>query len=132
MSHHYEFDSRNRLLLAVVYGRVDDSEMQELYFGIRKRKDEDHAVTGIVDFTEVTDLDVCSDTIRGLANMPPNFEDPTIRAAVAPTDFLFGIARMFQAHGAATREQLHIVRTLKEALVLLGVESPQFHRTSAA
>jgi hypothetical protein len=132
MSYHYEFDTLNRLLLAVVYGRVDDSEVQELYFGIRKRKDEDHALTGIVDFTGVTDFDVRSDTIRGLANMPPNFEDPTIRAAVAPTDFLFGIARMFQAHGAATREQLHIVRTLNEALVLLDVASPHFHRTSAA
>jgi hypothetical protein len=132
MAYHYEFDSRNRILLAVVYGRVDDSEMHELYFGIRKRKDEVHALTGIVDFTGVTDLNVRSETIRGLANLPPNFEDPVVRAAVAPTDFLFGIARMFQAHGAATREQLHIVRTLNEALVLLGVESSHFHRTSAA
>ena|SRR5579871_639872 len=132
MSYHFEFDSQNAVLLAVVYGRIDDTEMQELYFGMRKRKDEDHALTGVIDFTEVTDFDVRSETIRGLANMPPNFEDPTIRAAVAPTDFLFGIARMFQAHGAATRKQLYIVRTLNEALVLLGVESPQFHRTSAA
>ena len=132
MSYHFEFDSRNRLLLAVAHGRVDDSEMRELYFGIQKRKDEDRALTCIIDFTGVTDLDVRSDTIRGLANMPPNFEDPTIRAAVAPTDFLFGIARMFQAQGADTREQLCIVRTLNEALVLLGVESPQFHRTRAA
>ena len=132
MSYHYEFDSRNRILLAVIYGRVDDSEMRELYFGIRKRKDEDHALTGIADFTGVTDFNVRSETIRGLANLPPNFEDPTIRAAVTPTDFLFGIARMFRAHGAATREQLYIVRTLNQALLLLGVESPQFHRTSAA
>jgi hypothetical protein len=132
MSYHFEFDSRNRILLAVAYGRVDDSEMQELCFGTRKRKDEDDALTGILDLSEVTDFDVRSETIRGLANMPPNFEDPTIRAAVTPTDFLFGIARMFQSRGAATRRQLHIVRTFNEALVLLGVESPQFQRSSAA
>ena len=35
-------------------------------------------------------------------------------------------------HDQATREQLHIVRTLNEALGLLGVASPQFHRTNAA
>jgi hypothetical protein len=30
MSYHYEFDSRNRILLAVAYDRVDDFELQEL------------------------------------------------------------------------------------------------------
>jgi hypothetical protein len=84
MSYHYEFDSRNRLLLAVAYDRVDDSELRELYFGIRKRKDEDHALTGVLDLTEVTDFDVRSEIIRGLADMPPNFQDPTLRAVVAP------------------------------------------------
>jgi len=126
MSYHYEFDSWNRILLVVAYDRVDDCELQELYFGVRKRKDEDHALTGILDLSGVTDFDVRSETIRGLANMPANFEDPTIRAAVAPTDFLFGIARMFQLRGAATRNHLRVVRTLNEAFVLLGVASPQF------
>ena len=64
--------------------------------------------------------------------MTTNFQDPTLRAIVAPTDFLFGMMRMFQTRGAATREQLHIVRTLNEALGLLGVVSPQFQRTDGA
>ena len=132
MSHHFEFDSRNRLLLGVAYGRVDDTELQELYFDIRKSKNEHDPLTGILDLSGVTDFDVRSETIRGLANMPPNFEDPTIRAVVAPIDFVFGIARMFQSRGAATREQLYVVRTLNEALVLLGVASPQFQRTETA
>ena len=73
-----------------------------------------------------------SQTIRGLANMPGNFEDPTVRAIVAPNDFLFGMFRVLQSRGAATREQLHIVRTFNEALTVLGVISPQFHRIEAA
>ena len=132
MSYHFEFDSRNRLLLAVAYGRVDDTELRELYFGILKRKDEHDALTGILDLSGVTDFDVRSETIRGLANMAPNFQDPALRAVVAPTDFLFGMARMFQSRGAATREQLCIVRSLNEALGLLGVASPQFQRTETA
>lgn len=132
MSYHYEFDTQNRILLALACDRVDDFELQELYFGIRKRKDEDHALTGILDLSGVTDFDVRSETIRGLANLPGNFEDPTVRAIVAPNDFLFGIARMLQSRGSATREQLHIVRTLSEALILLGGASPQFQRTEAA
>ena len=132
MSYHFEFDSRSRLLLVLAYGRVDDSEFQELYFAIRKRKGEDRALTGILDVTGVTDFDVRSQTIRGLANMPGNFEDPTLRAVVAPNDSLFGMFRVLQSRGAATREQLHIVRTFNEALALLGIVSPQFHRTETA
>jgi hypothetical protein len=132
MSYHFEFDSGNRLLLAVAYGRVDDSEFQELYFAIRNRKDEDQALTGILDLAGVTDFDVRSETTRGLANMPGNFEDPTLRAVVAPDDLLFGMFRVLQSRGAATREQLHIVRTFNDALVLLGVASPQFQRTEGA
>lgn len=132
MPYHFQFDSQNRLLLAVAYGRVDDSEMWEIYLGIRKRKDEYHALTGILDLTGVTEFDVQSGTIRGLANMPPNIQDPALRAVVAPTDLLFGMARMFQSRGADTRKQLHIVRTLNEALGLLGIASPQFQRIEAA
>ncbi len=132
MSYHYEFDSRSRTLLSAVEGRIDDSELEELYFGIRKLKYKDNALTGILDLTGVTDFDVRSETIRGLAHLPTIFEDPTLRAVIAPTDFLFGMARMFQIRGSETREQLHVVRTLKEALVLLGVSSPQFRRADAA
>jgi hypothetical protein len=129
MPHHYEFDSRNRILLAVAYGRIDDSELWELYVGIAKRKDEDHALTGILDLTGVTDFNVRTETIRGLGLVPTVFPDPTLRAVVAPTDLLFGIARMFQSLGADDRERLQIVQTLNEALGLLGVASPQFQRT---
>jgi hypothetical protein len=132
MSYHFEFDSQNDLLLVVAYGRVDDSEFQELYFVIRKRKDEDHALTGILDLTGVTDFDVRSETIRGLVNLPPIFPDPTLRAIVAPTEALFGLMRMFHSRGADTREQLHIVRNLNEALLLFAVLSPQFQRTETA
>jgi hypothetical protein len=132
MSYHYEFDGRNRILLAVADGRIDDSEMRELYFAIRKRKEEVDALTGILDLTGVTVFDVSSQTIRELAHHPPNFDDPTLRAVVAPTDLMYGMARMFQTEGSYTREQLHIVRALDEALTLLGAVVPQFKRWDAA
>jgi len=132
MAYHYEFDGRSRTLLAAAEGRMDDSELEELYFGVRRLKYKDNALTCILDLTTVSDFDVRSETIRGLAHLPAIFEDPTLRAVIAPTDFLFGMARMFQIRGSETREQLHVVRTLNQALVLLGVSSPQFLRTDAA
>jgi hypothetical protein len=132
MSYHYEFDGRSRTLLSVVEGRIDDSELEELYFGIRKLKYKDNALTGILDLTSVTDFDVRSETVRGLAHLPAIFEDPTLRAVIAPTDLLFGMARMFQIRGSETREELYVVRTLNEALALLGVSSPHFLQADAA
>jgi hypothetical protein len=71
MSNHYEFDSRSRTLLSTVEGRI------------RRLKYKDNALTCILDLTGVTDFDVRSETIRGLAHLPPIFEDPTLRCYCA-------------------------------------------------
>ena len=132
MSYYYQFDDKRRILLAVQYGHVDDTEARQMYLDIRRRKDEEHALTCILDLTPVTKFDVSTQTVRDLAYLPPNFTDPTLRAVVAPTDFLFGMARMFQIRGSETREELHIVRTLGEALTLLDAEEAQFHKLRTA
>jgi hypothetical protein len=36
------------------------------------------------------------------------------------------MARMFESHGEATRPNLHVVRSYKDALVIVGVQDPQF------
>jgi len=132
MPYYFELDDRHRILLVVAYGDIGENELRELYFDIRRRKDEEQSLTGILDFTEVMAFDIRSQVIRELAAYPPNFADPTLRAVVAPTDHLFAMARMFQFIGFETREQLHVVRTLDEALTLLGAEDAQFHRPGAA
>lgn len=105
--------------------------MRELYFDIRRRKDEEHPLTGVMDMSGVTAFNVSPQVIRELACHPPNFVDPTLRAIIAPTDFLFGMARMFQIVGAETRRALHVVRTMDEALTLLDARGAQFHRLAA-
>lgn len=100
VSYYYEFEDRHRILLAVAYGSVGENELRELYFDMRARKDEEHALTGILDLTGVTTFDVDAQIISGLASHPPNFDDPTLRAVVAPTDLLFGMSRMFQLLGS--------------------------------
>jgi len=128
----YQFEDRYRILLASVCGSVDDDELRELYFDIRRRKDKEKALSGILDLTGVTTFDVTSGVIYGLALLPPNFVDPTLRAVVAPTDFLFGMARMFQIAGSDTRKELLIVRTLNEALTKLNAKDAHFHKHEAA
>jgi hypothetical protein len=130
--YYYQFEDRYRILLVVAYGSVDEDELRELYFDIRRRKDEEHSLTGILDLTEVTFFNVNAGVICGLALLPPNFVDPTLRAVVAPTDFLFGMARMFQITGSDTRRGLLIVRTLSEALSALNFKDVHFRKHEAA
>jgi hypothetical protein len=132
LSYYYEFEDRHRILLAVAYGRLDEDELGELYFDIRRRKDQEHALTGVLDLTGVTSFEVDAPFIRELAAHPANFPDPTLRAVVAPTDILFGMARMFQFLGSETREELHIVRTLHEVLTMLDVKESQFRKLETA
>jgi hypothetical protein len=49
-----------------------------------------------------------------------------IRCVVTPSDKVFGLARMFELQGEGTRANLHVVRTMKEALAILGVQEPKF------
>jgi hypothetical protein len=132
MSYSYELAEQHQLLLAILYGPIDEDELREAYLDIRRRKDENHALTGIMDLTRVTKFDVRTQFIRELAGYPPIIADPTLRAVVAPTDLLFGMARMFEIIGSQTRQHLHIVRTLDDALILLDAQDAQFRRLRAA
>ena len=53
-----------------------------------------------------------------------------MRVFVAPKDLIYGMARMFQILGEATRPDLPVVRTMDEAYSLLQVESPEFSPVS--
>lgn len=79
------------------------------------------------DFSGVSSFEVSPEAIRALAARAP--ADPLAsrpRAIVAPTAQIFGLARMFELSGDATRPNLHVVRTTREAYALLGVTEPHF------
>ncbi len=50
----------------------------------------------------------------------PKMDRP--RVIIAPADHAFGMARIFEIEGEATRPNLHVVRSAKEAFVIFGVE----------
>ncbi len=56
--------------------------------------------------------------------MPDATRRPRFIAVMNPSGF--GLARMFQTLGAATRPLLEVVHTLDEALAALGIQSPHF------
>lgn len=83
--------------------------------------------SGILDMSGVVSFNVSAATVRQLAQLPPAIPDPNIpRVIVAGSNQMFGLARMFEIQGSDTRPNLHVVRTEKEALAILGVTAPDF------
>jgi hypothetical protein len=127
MPYLFEFDSANALLQGRLYGVVTSEEFRE-YFrqGVRCISAKKPRA-GITDLSEVTTFDVAPQTIRDLAVSRPIAPAEALqRVIVAPSPDVFGMARMFESHGEATRPDLHVVKTCKEALVIVGVPEPNF------
>jgi hypothetical protein len=79
------------------------------------------AYSHLIDCSEVTSFDVSSALVRSAAGKKL-FSSRAKCAIVAPQDYIFGMARMFQMqqHG-----ELEVFRTLMEALAWLGIgETP--------
>jgi hypothetical protein len=128
MGFRFEFDPANRILLLRVEGQLSDELLAECYTQIRKRSVETDAHMAIFDFSSVSGFPVSSNLVRQLAKLEPAMPDATNRTRVIavenPTGF--GLARMFQIVGEETRPKLQVVRTLNDAIVTLGAQSPHF------
>lgn len=127
MPYHFDFDSGNKILRCRFTGRVTDDELKEYYVAAAKYTAQTDAASGLTDFSAADSVEVSPDTVRELASLPPVMPEVSrLRCIIAPTDKVFGLARMFELQGGPTRTNLHVVRTLKAALAILGVQKPKF------
>jgi hypothetical protein len=110
-----EFDQLNRILLMRVEGRLTDESLPYLYEASRKHSSATDARVCIVDLSSVSDFAVSSQSIQNLADQKPASPDHKRRCfIVAPAGLAFGLCRMFQILGEATRPLLEVVHTLGE------------------
>jgi hypothetical protein len=127
MPYRFDFDATNRILRGRFDGCVTDEVLKEYYRIAAGYVEQVDPRSGITDFSAVTSFEVSAETVRELARSVPAMPDPgRIRVVLAPVDHVFGMARLFQLVGEHTRPNLHIVRTLREAWAVLGVQDPQF------
>jgi len=128
MAYRFEFDPMNKILMGRFEGRITEELGTEFYGAIRKYSIATDANAGIFYFSSVTQIAVSSDFVRHLAQSEPAMPDVTRRPSffVAPMTAGFGLSRMFQILGEATRPLLKVVRSVDEALAELGVQSPHF------
>jgi hypothetical protein len=129
MSFCFDFDSANRILRCRFEGLVNQAAISEFYRQIPIYDAATKPRAGINDFSQITSVDITSQTIAKLASLPPAFADESRpRVNVAPRDHVYGLLRMFQAMGEGTRPNLYVVRSLEEAYAILGVTEPRFEQ----
>ena len=68
-------------------------------------------------------MSITGEEMRALARVADPFSHRSIRVLVAPTDVLFGMARMYDAAGEREHPNQVVVRTLDEAHRILERKS---------
>jgi hypothetical protein len=128
MPHHFEFDSEHRILRLVLEGDVEGEEFLQLNAEIRAQARRWSPVAGITDDGGITNFNVSSQNLRSAALEGSPYPPATPRYIVAPSDYLFGMARMYELVGNHAEGRLQVVRKLEEALDDLGVSKAKFER----
>ena len=127
MSFKFEFDADSRVLRARFQGLVNDVILGDFYSQTAAYVERTSPRAGITDFSDVTSFQVSAAAVRTMAASAPSAKDPHfLRVVVAPAAHIFGLARMFQMFGEMTRPGMVVVRSLQEALDILGVAEPHF------
>lgn len=127
-----EFDAVNKISLMQVGGRLTDESLPYLYEESRKYSNATAARASIVDLSSVSEFAVSSQSIQNLAHQKPTSTHNTGRRCfiVAPKACGYGLCRMFQSLGEATRPLLQIVHTVGEAFASMGIMHPYFVQPS--
>jgi hypothetical protein len=127
MAYHCEYDATNKVLLSAFEGDLTEAAAVEFYEAFERELVASDARASICDLTLVTDLALSSAFLRNLARRQPiMLEASRPHILVAPTTAVYGMMRMYQIVGEQARPHLQVVRTIEEALSLLGVRDPRF------
>ena len=128
MPYHFEFDADHRILLVVLEGDVQDHDMLSGVGAIRDRVSQLNPVAGITDLSAVTAFSASGQSVRAAAALPDPYLPNTPRFLIAPVDYLFGIARMYEIVANRPNAALKVVRNRDEAYAILGIANPKFER----
>jgi hypothetical protein len=119
----YDFDPIYQILRSTFSGHVSDETLldhQRVGALLVASLDPRFA---IIDLSASDPFAVTVAGVRALAKLPPPMpKRDRPRVVIAPSDHMFGMARIFEIEGETTRPSLHVVRSVRDAWAILGVE----------
>ena len=122
MTVRHAINERRDLMLTVFRGELTDEDLRSHLSEVRANPRFHRLMRELIDLRDVTDVLVSSKMMSASAHWLLHAPEAR-RALVAPTDLLFGLARMYQTHlGDIGAAQLGVFRELGPALQWIGVE----------
>ena len=122
----FEFAEAECLLRIMLDGQVTNAILLDVWSKATRIATALPPSKTIVDLSGINQLEISSDLVASFARVKPVRPHDQVQIFVAPGEVVFGMSRMFQILSESTRHHLHIVRSMREAYELLGVESPAF------
>ena len=124
MESEFAFDRRAEVMRVTIRGPVDGADLVKLGTQTAERVAKVRPKGIVYDFTDVTSVSLPTTQVDSLAHQRPILAPEVKQVILAPQDFLYGLARMFQAMAAETRPNVQVARNWVEAHHLLGVSEP--------
>ncbi len=120
------FDAKNLVLRIAFEGRFTDEDLFSGYETAQAYAATHPPCNSIVDYSGVTENLLSTQAIKRLSQMPSAIPKGYLRISVTRSDAIYGLARMFQMLTEEQRPGIRVVRNMKEACELLGVETLEF------
>ncbi len=118
----FEIDQRKRLVISTASGEVTFNDVRKHQDALLAHPDFNPEFDQVFHFTDTASLKVSSSAeVREIATRQV-FAETSRRALVAPTDFIFGISRMYETYYSMLKNpaQTRVFDNLKTALEWLG------------
>ena len=117
------FEQRHRVLLSRFGGSVTDDELRRQVRLAKAFATREGPLRTILDFTDVTDIQVDTRTITALATRTASHT----RIFIVPRPEMFGMARLYTAHNTmAGSTAPSLVKSRAEAYATLALQEPDF------
>ncbi len=120
MSFEILFDPRRRVLVVRFGKLLSQPGLEAMNAAVERFVKREGACPGILDLSAVEELALPSAFVAALARRKGSLAEQR-RIIVAPTDEMFGLARMFGAYNDASGDLVIVVRSLRQATDALGL-----------
>ena len=110
----YRIDTERHAIFSTASGVLTDDDLRGHQKRILADPAFDPSFNQVWDLREVTEVSVSNRALQDLA-AARSFSPGAKRAMVAPSDILYGMARMFQLMHDAAPEQVRVFREIAEA-----------------
>jgi hypothetical protein len=129
MPHRLEFDFEHKILHIIHQGEIHGRDIEKLGETLRPQLPKLDPSAAISDFSQATTVHINSQMVRRLAMKDTSSFPRTIRRfIVAPLDYQFGLARMYEMSADPPFTALSVVRSVEEAFAALGFQKLKFEK----